>query len=198
MKTQLAILCLYLLCHLTSAQEWYNDPQFYNGVVILNDRSTIRGDLSYNQSNELLHFKNGKVVKANEALYFQFYVPKEKFNRYFFSFVSSDRSYRFYEVLLNGKIPLYRKSIMVEKDLIESHRSMTNLMIAKNVIETQLFINHDDVMIALEDFKMQILPIMKDQIKSISKFIISEQLDLDQKSDQLIIIDYYNQLTKGN
>lgn len=197
-KRNIALIFLYLTCLLTYSQDWYDDPQSYDGVVILSDRSTLRGVFSYSQSNELLYFKSGQRVRASEALYFQFYDPDERYNRYFFSHIDRNQEYSFYEVLLNGKLLLYRKSIVVKKDIIDSKNSQTTLLINKNIIEDQLYLNQNDIMVIIDDFEEQILPLLKDQIKAVTSYIFSEQLDITLPSDQLLIIDHYNGLFNKN
>jgi len=198
MKRNIVLICFYFVSHLTYSQDWYDDPKYYNGVVVLDDRSTIRGLLSYNQSKERLSFESGQKISASEALYFQFYDPDEKYNRYFFSHIDKNQKYNFYEVLLNGKLLLFRKPIVIKKDLIDNENSKTTLHINKNVIENQLYLNQNDTMVIIDNFEEQILPLLKDQIKAVSNYIFSKQLDITLPSDQLLIIDYYNGLFNKN
>lgn len=194
MKSRIVFLYFCFACQIVTAQDWYDDPGSYNGTVVLNDRSTKRGVFSYNQSNEYLLFEDGKQIKASEASYFQYYDHNEKYNRYFFSFISSDDKFRFYETLLKGKILLYRKSILVEKSYIDYKKSTTNLFFNKKIVEALLYFNNTDKLSRIEDFEAQILPLMKDQIRAVSGYIFSKQLNINSANDQLIIIDYYNQL----
>jgi hypothetical protein len=186
------------MSHISYCQDWFDDPKQYDGAAILDDRSTIRGLLTYNQSSETLLFENKRQIKASEALYFQHYDAQEKYNRYFFSFKNAAGEFRFYEMLLNGKIQLFSKNIWIEKSYIDSGKSSTKMYIDKKMMASRLYIIDNDQVSPLVNFEEQVLPLLADQIRAISSYITAHQLDVNSTSDQFLIIEYYNNLFVEN
>jgi hypothetical protein len=192
MRQGFVVLCVTCFFQTTYSQEWFDDSKTYDGVAILNDKSSARGMFSYDQTNEKLFFEDGKEISSTEAFYFQYYDPKEKINHYFFSFKNTDEVLKFYELLLSGEIPLYGKSQLIEKSYVNRDKNTVEVFFNKKLIETQLYLNDNNTLVKLEDFETQLHPLMKDKIKVISNYIISKQLDITSKVDIIMIIEHYN------
>lgn len=195
MFKQLITICFLCITSYTSAQHWYNDGQLHPGVIIAKSKTLYRGNVLYDQANEKLtcYTKNGLIeFDAEDVYYFQFYDNDKKLNRFFYAKTDTENRTRLYELLLSGAINVYRKSVLSNED-VRSHTNSTIFYLGQWV-DYVLFYEHDTAVKKLKKFESDILPLMKANINEISNFIISNELDITDYNDQLLLIDYYNQL----
>ncbi|MTI38775.1 hypothetical protein [Fulvivirga lutimaris] len=187
------ILAFLVFPSLTFAQKFNNDNTKYFGVAILDNKTTKKGKFKYHQGSESIHFNDGTTLNANQTLYFQYYDDEQKLNHYYFSLKNKNGELGFYELLLNGKILLYKKDILVEKNHIDTHQTLITMNMG-HIIEPKLYYIDNDTIQPLELFEQDILPKMKGKMEQVSQYIVLNQLNMNFLADQITIIDYFNEI----
>ena len=174
-------------------QKFHNDENNYFGVAILDNKTTKKGKFRYHQDSESLFFDDGKALNANNTLYFQFYDDDQKINHYYFSLANKNGELGFYELVLNGKIFLYKKDILIEKNHIDTYQTLISMNLGE-MVEPKLYFMDNDTIQPLALFEEDILPKMEANMGQISQYIITNKLSINFLADQISIIDYFNEI----
>jgi hypothetical protein len=191
--SSILVLTCVLVTGRSFGQKFHNDQNKYYGVAILDNKNTKKGKFRYHQDTESIYFDDGTALSADNTLYFQYYDGDHKINHYYFSLASKDGKLGFYESLLSGKIILYKKDILVEKNHIDTYQTLISMNLGE-IIEPKLYYMDNNTIRPLELFEEDILPMMKNKMEQMSQYIVLNQLRINFLADQIIIIDYFNEI----
>jgi len=185
------------------AQRTNFESGWHPGVIILSNNSILKGDLNYVQKNEWLKLRmddSTATFHARQVKYFQFYEAEKGYNRAFKPLPTGDKNltpdWAFFEIVLEGRFPFFRKPILVEKIISQSEQASSEFK-QGDFVEYIYFLKVDDKLIEIKNFGDDALPHLKKHISDINAFIKDNKLNINLTAGQIQIIDYYNLLEEN-
>ncbi|NJL14389.1 MAG: hypothetical protein HC913_16190 [Microscillaceae bacterium] len=202
--TAFAVLALSWLVSPEVRAQAFAEENWQNGLLILEEGDTLRGELKFDLQNELVQIQTQGSLKAftsRKVLAFQF------FDRYY----GRDR---FYFTLPYAKVSNYPTPTFFE--LVYQDQPLT--LLCRESLVTQTFVNNNPYVLGPNipvtttrvkcDFffldkngrirpfngtKKGLLYLLKDREKDIKDFMEENRLRTDDKADMTRIIAYYNE-----
>jgi hypothetical protein len=173
---------------------------WYEGKIELNNEEVFEGRVSYNSTFDIVSvfLDEEEVIKSFSALqvkYFEYFDEEyeivRKYESLTYQYSSLYKSRFFFEIVLEGGVILVRRP-----SNFNQFYSLSKESLDENFGGFQYFVYMNNKFINLKRFKKQILPeLLKDHRKEISLLIEKYDLSLNNKENQMILIDYYNFLS---
>lgn len=173
------------------------------GEVKLESGPLLQGEIKYHQETDVLQFRSNPEEPTDsyspyQAIYFLYFDDKMDLTRYFASVYVPKSPFRedrvFLEVVLKGgKISLFRreKRFKFQKQTpFDRYRT-----ILYDFVDYYDYAYTDGELIEYKNFKKQVMPLMADFRKELRSFIKEKRLNLDEPLSQIMLVDYYNQLS---
>ena len=203
MKRMVWLIPLLLCLHVAHAQEVPPKPDYtitwHHGVVINANQQIIRGEILFNQKEEILLVrKDGATTAfpAQQILFVQYYDDNLQLNREFTTLPDSKNPRRtlFYEVILKGDIVLLRR----ESEAYEPSRTHQGNEIITSFTPTlkhdYYVYDHQQVRF-LTSFRRDVKPLVNHRWGDIEAFIEQQRLSVAEIEDQIDIIHFYNSIS---
>lgn len=146
-------------------------------------------------SNKIYFNKNDELYEFEDDVISFVLMPKVSDSstyQYFKSGFSGDglRSSQFVEVLIEGKISLYKSAIKLVTDVNEINRGVIKTF----GDATRYFIMNDNKLKAIKMTKNDVLELVSDKQEKIQAYIDQNKLSTKKSDDLLQILKYYNSL----
>jgi predicted glycosyltransferase involved in capsule biosynthesis len=198
----LALLFFAMLSVSAKSQNWAFEL-WHDGKIVLNEGDTLKGLVKYDMQQDLVQFslneKKAEVYTARKVLYFEIFDNTiHKYRRFFtlpFSVNAGYRTQIFFELLEEGKMTLLSRELLEYKTYSSPYYIGSY---SRLVLTNRYFFLKDDG--TIEEFlgnKNDLLALMGRQSEEVEKYIKSNNLRFDDKSDIAQIVAYYNSLVKS-
>lgn len=174
------------------------------GVIVLLSGEIIRGDLQYDQHQEVVQCRAGETTQAYTALrvkYFRFLDQQMGIERKFipvaYNPTSDYKHDAFFEVVSDGPITLLRKHSRW-KHLAGNPGFMhvnPELGFSNQVIGFDYYVQQPAGLKRVKNFRKEFFPaIMQEYGDQVNQFVRQNQLKLFMMASQIIVVQYYNYL----
>jgi hypothetical protein len=183
-----------------------NSSPWFDGSIRLNNNQILTGEMYINFDHNVLVMRRENLMKAYSAYMihsFSFYDRQMELERIFqtcrLQGVSKNPGDYFLEVVALGEITMYRRERIVgipfQMNPYLFSRNSQTLALNDNFT---YYLEHQDKMIKIKNFKRQIRVIAADYYNEIEVFIRKRHLNLTQARDQLKVVCYYNSLKNNS
>ena len=191
-----------LLSFPAKSQNWAFEL-WHDGKIVLNEGDTLKGLVKYDMQQDLVQFstneKKAEVYTARKVLFFEIFDNTiHKYRRFFtlpFSVNAGYRTQIFFELLEEGKMTLLSRELLEYKTYSSPYYIGSY---SRLVLTNRYFFLKDDG--TIEEFlgnKSDLLALMGRQSEEVERYIKSNNLRFDDKSDIAQIVAYYNSLSKS-
>ena len=185
-----------------------SDREWNEGVVVLDSREVIRGEVNLSQKFDVLRVKHeGKIKSFPAGKIRQVSILDEDLDA-LRRYISLDRSgenksyQQFYEVVIQGHIQLLAREKQYKSSIeMKTTRFFNKLTPSQQqVVEDQDFFFYDGkTLIPMDKFRKRVLPAFEKYFESeIQTYIKEEKLNKNAPIDQVKITKYFNQLYNEN
>ena len=171
------------------------------GSVTVAKGTTYEGvNLMYDQVADELIFKNAKgesMVFAEPVREFSFKVEnndaviKEQVFRNGFALVDGAKPYTFYEVLVDDKIKLLKRT---SKDVVEEASYSSATKVKSFQTSTSYYIAQNDKLVKVKNDKKSVLSALSNKKAELEAYIKANRLDLKKETDLAKLLTFYNTL----
>ncbi len=176
------------------------DSEWNPGVVVLEDNLTLEGDLSYDHKKDVIQYREAGKIKAFSSHNVAAFHYLDKDTNVLHRFIAIERkdgeNYRrkeFYEIVLEGELPLLRKRNKASDPLRQGHtQSSYNAM--HHILCYDYFVYHGETLMQVNKFKKNIMPLMKEKKREVASYANKKNLKLHYLMDQITLLSYYNGL----
>ena len=177
--------------------------QWYEGTVMLNNRESLVGTMSFHGAEDLVRVKEGEKIKVYTAYQVnavEYYDAALDVARRIESkqvIEENGRTYRrFFEVVLEGGINVVRRPTqhIGPQRKVDTYRSREDILLEQvNGYEYYTYIAGH--LQKIKHFRAQLLPLLLQEHRSeMEKFLKENQIDTNLLSHNLMVINYFNQL----
>ncbi len=183
------------------------DIQWYPGMVILNDASILKGEISYNYVHDLVMYKSEQQIQtfpAHQVHSFSYWDDKEDImHQYKVLDYAPDQYFQrkvVFEVLLQGDVVYLRKHNRYPEVNPASTRHFAlqkSANVSPHVVCYDYFVSWQGKIIKARHFSKKVLPEMIERDQKISEYIKKERLQLFNIGDQIILSEYFNNRAKN-
>ena len=177
----------------------YLNPEWITGKVIMSDAKRYEGvNLKYDQINDDVIFKgkDGTALAVDYVKEFKLApygeIADSTVFRSGFPAVKSNSAKSFYEVLVDGKSKLLKKTIKT----INTSREYNSATVDKTVVGTTNYylVNQAGNIVFISKDKKSVLRELPGKETELNAFIASNKLNLKNDADLIKLIVYYNSL----
>lgn len=177
----------------------YLSPEWITGKVIMSDAKTYEGvSLKYDQINDDVIFKgkDGTALAVDHVKEFKLApygeIADSTVFRSGFPAVKSNSAKSFYEVMVDGKSKLLKKTIKT----INTSREYNSATVDKTVVATTNYylVNQAGNIVFISKDKKSVLKELPGKEAELNAFIASNKLNLKNDADLVKLVVYYNSL----
>ena len=177
----------------------YLNPEWITGKVIMSDAKRYEGvSLKYDQINDDVIFKgkDGTALAVDYVKEFKLApygeIADSTVFRSGFPAVKSNSAKSFYEVMVDGKSKLLKKTIKT----INTSREYNSATVDKTVVGTTNYylVNQAGNIVFISKDKKSVLRELPGKETELNAFIASNKLNLKNDADLIKLIVYYNSL----
>lgn len=176
---------------------------WHTGKLVLLEGDTLQGDIMYNQETDLIQYSinGGKTIQtftARKLIFFEIFDEARSAYRQFYALPYSLRGgYKapiIFELIREGrKITLLSREA-IENKVVNSPYSATGIYTRTELVYTYYFLKPDGTIDRFRGKKKDLIWIMRKKSDEIKKFIKSENIKVDRRSDLVRVAAYYNSL----
>jgi hypothetical protein len=182
-----AVFCLILLGLMTTWSFGQTDLQWWEGTVVSSESEVVTGEISYDLLNDLLLFRSSGetiVLPAHKIQLFRFYDRPKNINRQFISLEEQHRVFRFYEIVVQGKMKVMRQAKLFAP-LFANHE----------IDDYNYFIYCDGQIIPIQKFRTRVYPeLLKQHSTEMNSFVEHEHLNINDMRSAILIIKAFNKI----
>jgi hypothetical protein len=195
LKSLLVSIFFLIIAHSIVAS---TDDSWNKGFIQLDNKQKVWGDINYNARYDLVQCKTEGVVKTfspRTVISFRYYDEALSVNRYFRTVEEQTGFYRkqsFYEVVMDGPLKILRK----KKDYSGFKLEGENYNVHEK--DYVYFVSDGEKLVKISKFKKEIIKgMMSDMALEVNSYMKEQKLIAYKLRDQILIIDYYNELKDG-
>jgi hypothetical protein len=176
---------------------------WHTGKIILLTGDTLKGLVKYDLQQDVVQYtvqeRTVEVYTARKVLYFEIFDETVEKQRVFyalpFSNASGYKSPMFFELLEDGKMTLLARERLEYKTYSSQHNIGSAVLLS--IVYKYFLLNEDG---EIEEYRNRndLLDMMGKNGKKVEKFMKSNRLKLDDRSDFTQVVDYYNALETGS
>ncbi len=172
-----------------------------NGKALLENGTTLEGEISYDLKFEVVRIKINGITNAYSAesmAYFELYDPIKQIHRKYVSVESpiypNYHRKAFFEVISHGELAMLRRSEYVRRPRVTEDMRAPHIYL--NTVCKHIYYVHEEEtgLIPIEDFKEEILPRMDRYQEEVTEYIDRCHLRLKKVHEQLRVVNLYNML----
>jgi len=189
----------------SSTTGWSQEFPFdywHEGKAVLESGDTIRGKIKYDPQNDIIQVEAGSKFESytsRKVLFYEIFDTKLNNYRQFVALpYSASGGYRtpvFFELLSEGKITLLSREYLEYRNTNSGFYYYGN--VSRLVLVYRYFLLTDKGnVVPVNSKKADFLELMDDHADEVRRYIKSNRLNLERKSDIGRAIAYYNQLVK--
>ena len=205
MKNCACLLLMIVVAQITQAAGFPRSSGFWcSGTVVLEDQRVIEGEINYDLKFGAIQVKRNGLVKTytaeNIAHFTLFDAVKHRERQFVAIDHTEDEGYHrktFFEVISEGKLTILRKSKYVRKPRVTEDARAPHIYM-NAVCRHQYYVFRDNRFSEIDDFKEEILPLMRDQQQEVSAYIRQCKLKLKRIHEQMRVVALYNQLCQSD
>lgn len=176
---------------------------WYPGIVILNDKEIVKGEISYDYSHDIVMCKEGEVIQTftpHQVHSFKYFDEEHNiFHEYLTLSNEINPKYQqkaFYEVVLEGDVNFVRKRNRYPAyNAKEGYLSTRNARLNEHKVCYEYFIEYNDELIKSRRFKQEVLPLLKRNDQSLRVYMKENHLKPHNIGDQIELVEYYNHIS---
>lgn len=198
----IVILGLFIISFSGFSQEFPSEL-WHSGKMVLVSEDTLIGLLKYDMEQELVQVKSGEKLYtygASKVFYFEIFDETVDYQRRFYTIhyglVSNYKVPVIFEVLLEGNISLLsREKIGLKSSQVNSYsyRYSPSSSYTREILTYSYYFLDRKGNITLYTLKKKdLLTVLSKRETQVSKFIRSNNLNVDHRSDLIRIISFYN------
>ena len=192
--------CATIICLFAANLSYSGDPGWHPGMVILENNHTLEGDLSYDHKNDIIQCREGGKIKAFSSRNVTSFQYLDKATHVLHRFVAIERkdneNYRrkeFYEMVLEGQLPLLRKRNKSSDPMRQGHtQNSYNMM--HHVLCYDYYVYFQENLVEINNFRKNVMPLMKEKKREVASYADKKNLKLYYLLDQITLLSYYNGL----
>lgn len=198
----LLIICLVLASSMAQAQRFPSET-WHAGKLVMLEGDTLSGDIKYSQENDLIqysynHQQTIQTFTPRKILYFEIFDNTKSSYRHFYALPYSIRGgYKapiiFELIHEGGKLTLLSREA-IENKVISNPYTATGLYTRAELVYTYYLLQSDGSIRKFNGKRKDLLWIMRNKADVMKKFIKSENIKLDRRSDLVRAVAYYNSL----
>lgn len=200
MKYVSFLLLLIIIIHAAHATDLSQRGVWCTGKITLKNNVVLEGEVSYDLKFEAIKIKTNNLVRtytAETIADFEMFDPiKYRHRKYVTVDLPMKEGYQrktFFEVLSDGKITILRKSKYVRRPRVtEDYRAPHVYLDA--VCRHTYYLYQADKFVEIEDFELQVLPLMNSYEEEIVDYVKQCRLKLKEIHEQMRVVHLYNQL----
>jgi hypothetical protein len=205
MNKLICLFALFCLNFQAEAQKFSRD-YWHQGEIDLGSGETIKGQVKYELERDNLVFQSGNILRSYFAQAVDAWQIVDATNnqiRYFYTLpYSADgpNGYKkptFFELLVEGNhLTLFSREQIVEKieNVYDPYWFSGRSVRVAVQEENYFFMDKEGNIQDAEDTLDGVLQFMSDQDKALRKFIKTNELKIERRSDMVQIVNYYNSL----
>jgi hypothetical protein len=167
--------------------------EWFDGTIVLASGELVWGKINYNLQHDLAICKQGALTKTYspyQVNYLRYYDEGLQVNRYFKVIEEKKNQFKkkgFYEVVLDGTLPLVRKQ---KPYLLDDNESIEK--------DYDYYVISREGLVNVFYFKKTVVKkMMNDYQFEIRNYANKEKLSYYRLKDQIMILDFYNSMSNS-
>ncbi|WP_020527269.1 hypothetical protein [Flexithrix dorotheae] len=152
----------------------------------------FEGAFDIDFTTQSIGVSEGKSFQIEEIVAFNYFDTDLNVERVFKTYEEINQDKNFYELVLEGKVEVWRKQYggPLEKDMLQQ-----SPLLSDYDQKFDYYYKAEESLVSMEEFNTTMLPeILKYHNKEIKKFILRYNLNLDYTTHQILLLKYYNSL----
>jgi hypothetical protein len=191
---------LYISASIGYAQ--FPSELWHEGKIVLVKGDTIRGNIKYDLERDIVQINNQQGTEAYTAkkmLYFNFIDETTRQYRQFYalpySITTEYKTPIFFEVFFEGKMTLLAREFITIKTTSFGGAGLGGNSYSRQVLAYRYyFLDDRGKIVRYQGNKRQLYQILKNRETEVKQFIKNNRLKYDDKSDMILLTEYYNTL----
>ena len=200
MKHLMVVLCAFLAYFPNYAQ--FPSELWHQGSIVLVNNDTIRGNIKYDLDRDIIQINNEQGVQAftaKKVLCFTFLDETSASYRQFYALpfqISPEYKSRvFFEVLLEGKMTLIARELIVVETLNYGNPFSSGSFYSQKVMMYRYyFLDDKGIIVRFYNNKKELYQIFKQKESQMRQYIKRNKFRFEDKSEMIRLTQYYNSL----
>lgn len=172
-----------------------------NGKALLENGTTLEGEISYDLKFEVVRVKINGITSAYSAesmAYFELYDPIKQMHRKYVSVETpvypGYQRKTFFEVISHGELAMLRKSEYVRRPRVTEDMRAPHIYLNTVCKHTYFLHEEESGLTEINNFKEEILPRMDKYEEEVTEYIQRCKLKLKKLPEQVRVVTLYNML----
>ncbi len=200
---KISAIILFSLISITASAQQFAFELWHEGKLILDSGDTLRGKIKYDLQSDLIQYQTNEQppklesYTARKVLFFEIYDGTVKRYRIFYSLpYSTAGQYKapvFFELLEEGKLTLLSREALEYRTTNSSfyyYGTYTRLILVNKYFVLKENGNIDEFRGKKNDW----YELMRGKENEVQKYAKANRLDLDEKYELALAVNYYNSL----
>lgn len=202
MKAGITLITLFFL-GIGLAQAQFSLEMWHDGRVVLEAGDTLRGRVKYDLDNNAVRIalpnKTEKTFTAHKAWYVEIFDENVNIYREFYALPYEIRpgyeTMVYFEVLQKGEITLLSRERIVQRTVQNSPYNFYGNTYTYTDVEYQYFVlKQGNTLFDISTKRKDVLELLNKHEKEVKKFMKSNRLNTDRRTDLIRTFAYYNAL----